>query len=84
MSAKRKYGIFFQARNSYKKYPQLDDLDNLKKLMIIDRISPSKVAKMLEVPYNSLRHQIVTWFTQEEIEQVPWERIRHQNRKYTK
>ena len=76
---KVKDGRVFYTRGSNKLYTQLDDLDELLELLKVD--CPADVARAKGVPYNSLRHIIVTYYTEEEQEMINWKRRRHSNRK---
>ena len=70
-------GKKFAVRGSNKLYTQLNDLD-----FIFNELKskcPADLAKELDVPYNSLRYIIVTYFTEEEQEQIAWKRRRHTN-----
>lgn len=79
---KKKDGQEFRVRGSNKKYLQLDDLDHLKELLRIN--CPADVAKLLEVPANSVMFTIDRYFTEEEKDNIAWKRKRHKNNLTTK
>lgn len=67
-------GKYIRPRGSNKKYEQLNDLDAL--FEMLKRDCPADVARQLGVPYNSVRHLIVTYFADKQ-QEIAWKRARH-------
>lgn len=79
---KKLNGEYFLTRGSNHEYDQLNDLDELLELLKVH--CPADVAKIKAVPYNSLRHIIVTYYSEEQQSMIAWKRRRHKNKLETK
>ena len=69
------FGNEWKPRGSNKKYPELDDLDQLYDELLHN--SMAQVAKNKGVPPNSIRHRVHKYFTQEMKDKIARQRRFH-------
>jgi hypothetical protein len=69
------FGSEITPRGSNRKYVELDDLDNLFTILLTKSIG--QFAKETGIPYNSIRHRVHKYFTQEMIDKIRRERRFH-------
>lgn len=69
------FGSKLDVRGSNKKYPELDDLDTLYNKLLT--MSIGQLSKELGVPYNSIRHRVHKYFTQEMLDKICRQRKFH-------
>lgn len=72
------FGNEITPRGSNRKYTELDDLDSLYTTLLSK--SMGELAKETGIPYNSIRHRVHKYFTQEMIDRIKRDRCFHKKK----